>query len=165
LGNSHATARIIPEDGSLGFEIKWGIIMGVGLRIFIIDDGNSIKRLPQTLYERLLRRDHEESFPQYAGKRVRCAEATVQLVNRKPVAILRIVYLVLSFDAEGRIDLAEKRKGRRLAMEAYPLLPEERGSPQVIDASHRFAKKHYERVYKWKPTPEIEAAIIEAIFG
>ena len=107
--------------------------MGVGFRIFIIDDDDSIKRLPQTRYERLLRRDHQECFPRYAGKRVRCAEAAVQLVNRKPAAILRIVYLVLSFDAEGRIDLAEKRKGRRLAMEAYPLLPAERAPRHCLD--------------------------------
>ena len=139
--------------------------MGVGFRIFLIDDDDTIKRLPQTRYERLHRGDHKECFPQYAGKRVRCAEAAVQLAERKPVAILRIVYLVLSFDSEGRLDLAEKQKGRRLAMEAHPLLPAERESPQVIDASHRFAKKRYERVYKWKPTPKVEAAIIDAIFG
>jgi hypothetical protein len=96
---------------------------------------------------------------------VRYAEVAVELANRKPVAILRIEYFVLSFDSEGLIDLAEKRKGRRLAMEAYPRFPSERESPQVIHAGHRFAKKRYERVYKWKPKPEVEAAIIEAIFG
>jgi len=139
--------------------------MGVGLRIFLVDDDDSIQRLPITRFERLLRRDHQERVPQYAGKRVRYAEVAVELANRKPVAILRIEYFVLSFDSQGRIDLAEKRKGSRLAMEAHPRFPSERAFPQVIDAGHRFAKKRYERVYKWKPTPEIEAAILEATFG
>jgi hypothetical protein len=36
---------------------------------------------------------------------------------------------------------------------------------QVIEARHRFAKKRYDNEYRWTPTPEIEAAIIRAIFG
>jgi hypothetical protein len=41
-------------------------------------------------YERLLKDDPEECFPQYTGKRVRYALAMVDLVNRKPTEILRM---------------------------------------------------------------------------
>ena len=38
-------------------------------------------------------------------------------------------------------------------------------SMNVMDAEHRFAKKRYDSEYKWTPSPEIEMAIIKAIFG
>ena len=48
--------------------------MGIGIRVFLVDDDDSIKRLPLTRYERLARRDPKERLPQHAGKRVRFAE-------------------------------------------------------------------------------------------
>ena len=48
--------------------------MGLGLRIFLINDDDSIQRLPLVRYERLWRRDPEECLPEYASKRVRYAE-------------------------------------------------------------------------------------------
>ena len=48
--------------------------MGIGIRVFLFSDDNSIKRLPLTIYERLLQRDPNEHLLQYAGKRVRFAE-------------------------------------------------------------------------------------------
>ena len=51
-----------------------------------------------------------------------------------------------------------------LAVNMVPPLPadEERGG--VIMAQHKFAKKRYDELYRWKPTPEIEAAIVNAVF-
>lgn len=50
-------------------------------------------------------------------------------------------------------------------MQAIPPLLGEEDSEQLIDARHRFAKKRYDSEYRWKPTAEIEAAIVAAIFG
>jgi len=36
---------------------------------------------------------------------------------------------------------------------------------QVINASHRFAKRRYEHEFKWKPSRKVEEAIVGAIFG
>ena len=138
--------------------------MGISLRIFVVDDDNSIRRIPLTRYERLFRHDPEERFPEYAGKRVRYAEVAVELVQRKPVEILRMLYFIMPFDSEGRIDASEHQNETRLAIELLP--PFSAGqSGQVIDARHRFAKKRYDSKYRWTPSPEIEAAIIKAIFG
>lgn len=87
--------------------------MGVGLRIFLVNDDDSIQRLPLARYERLIRRDPKESLPQHAGKRVRYVEVALALAQRKPVGILRLQYFVLSFDSNGRIDAVEKGKERR----------------------------------------------------
>ena len=75
--------------------------MGIGLQIFIVNDDNAVKRLALTRYERLMQRDPDISFPQYAGKRVRYAEVAIEFENRKPVEILRMEYFIMHFDSKG----------------------------------------------------------------
>ncbi|MCK4391125.1 MAG: hypothetical protein KAV83_12915, partial [Desulfobacterales bacterium] len=90
--------------------------------------------------------------------------AAVDLVNRKPVEILRIQYAYLSFDSEGKIDNAELQKQMRLGVDMVPPVATERVSMNVLDAKHRFVQKRYHDTYRWRPTPEIEAAIVKAVF-
>ena len=56
----------------------------------------------------------------------------------------------------------------RLAFEAMsslsPILKEEHPG-KFIDARSRFAKTRYEQEFKWSPGPEIQKAIITAVFG
>jgi hypothetical protein len=92
-------------------------------------------------------------------------EVALELEQRRPVRILRILYLILSFDPEGRIDAAELEKGRRLGVDMMPPVLTDGGPNQVIEARHLFAKKRFDNEYRWNPTPEIEASILEAIFG
>ena len=139
--------------------------MGITVWIFIVNDDDSIQRFPLARFERLIERDPNERLPQYAGKRVRYVEAAVELEQRKPVDILRILYLILPLDSEGRIDAAEQEKGRRLGAEMMPPIVMDRDSKQVIEAGYRFAKRRFDNEYRWTPTPEIEAAILQAIFG
>ncbi len=98
-----------------------------------------------------------------AGKRVRYVEVALDLEQRKPVEILRLLYLVLPLDSEGRIDIAEQEKERRLGVDMVPPILD-RGSKQVVEAGHLFAKKRFDNEYRWTPTPAIEAAIINAVF-
>ena len=77
--------------------------MGVGLWIFIVNDDNSLKRLSLKKHEGLMKRDPDISFPQYAGKRVRYAEVTIEFENRKPVEILRMEYFIMHFDSKGEL--------------------------------------------------------------
>ena len=139
--------------------------MGMSLRIFLVNDDDSIQRLPLARYERLIHRDPKECLPQYAGRRVRYVEVALELEQRRPVRILRILYLILSLDPEGRIDAAELEKQRRLGVDMMPPVLTDGGPNQVIEARHFFAKKRFDNEYRWNPTPEIEASILEAIFG
>lgn len=139
--------------------------MGLSIRIFIVDEDGSLHRLALARYERLLRNDPVETIPEYAGKRVRRVLVVVDLVNRRPVEIVHAEFAWLTFDSEGLLDRSEKEQEAKLVMQAIPPLLGEKASEQLIDARHRFAKKRYDNEYRWKPTPEIEAAIIAAIFG
>jgi len=137
--------------------------MGVGLRIFIFNDDNSLERLALKIYERLMKRDPDISFPQYSGKRVRYAEVAIEFENRKPVEILRMEYFIMHFDSKGRIDSTVQDDMMSIGANLMPPIYF-KYDPVVIDAQHHFAKKRFDHQFKWKPTPEIEMAILEAIF-
>ena len=139
--------------------------MGTGLKIFLINDDDSLQRFPLARFERLIDRDPKERLPQYAGKRVRYALVIADLVNRKPVEILGIQYSILTFDSEGKIDAAELEKEMRLGVDMVPIGTTAPTSRKVVDAEHHFLQKRYENRYLWRPTPEIEEAIVKAVFG
>lgn len=139
--------------------------MGIGLRIFLVNEDDSLKRLSLARYERLFRGDREERLREYAGMRVRFAMVVLELADRKPVEIIKIEYSFFHFDSQGRINQAEQKREARLAMEMLaPLTKDQKGS-DVIDARHRFARKQYDNIYRWRPSREIEDAIVGAIFG
>jgi hypothetical protein len=139
--------------------------MGLSIRVFIVEDDDTIKRLPLARYERLLKRDPDERLLEYAGKRVRYALIVVDLINRKPIEIVKDEFGFLFFDDEGRLKVSELGKEESLAFDILaPLFPDQTNS-RIIDAQHKFAKKRYFNKYIWTPTDEIRAAIAEAIFG
>lgn len=139
--------------------------MGIGFRIFIVDDDDTLRRLSMARYQRLVRGEPDERLAQYAGKRVRFAMVVLEVEGRTPLAIRRIDYYYRTFDSEGRIDATERERQMRMVMNVLPPIVEKKGPREVIDARSRFAKKRYEREFKWKPGRKIEAAIIAAIFG
>ena len=144
------------------------VTMGIGFRVFLINDDDSLQRLSVGHYGRLLHGEPKEQLPQYAGKRVRCAAVSLEVKKRKPQSIIRIDYDFLFFDAEGRIEKSEQEKEIRLAAELMSPLSgifEKESSRKIVDARSQFAKKRYEQEFKWSPSPEIEGAIMTAIFG
>jgi hypothetical protein len=95
----------------------------------------------------LLERNPKESFPQFAGKRIRYALIVVDLGNRKPVEILHMQYSFLSFDAEGKIDPTYHIGEARVAFETFTSFDDHQNIKTVIDARRRFAKKRYRNEY------------------
>ena len=139
--------------------------MGIATRIFLVRDDDTLQPLSLARLERLRRQYPEERFPQYACKRVRYALVVLETENRRPVGIKLIQYSYLPFDSEGRLDAAEMEKAASLTVDIVPPLEKERQIGHVIDAHYIFAKKRYDDLYKWTPSPEIEEAIVEAIFA
>jgi hypothetical protein len=139
--------------------------MGIGCRVFLIGDNDSLQRISMVRLTRLLHFDRRESLQQYAGKRVRCAMVFLEVAGRQVQAIRNIDYFLLQFNDKGRIDKKEWEKGMRLGMDLLPPLFNEEHPKQVINASHRFAKRRYEHEFKCKPIRKVEEAIVSAIFG
>ncbi len=139
--------------------------MGLSIRVFIVEDDDTIKRLPLARYERLLNRDPDERLSRYAGQRVRYALIVVNLVNRKPIEVVKDEYAYLDFDKEGRIKEPELKNEEISAFDMLDFSFLEQKDKRVIDARHKFARKRYFDKYRWEPTDEIVTAIAEAIFG
>lgn len=139
--------------------------MGIGLRIFLITEDDSLRRLSVAQFERLRRGELEGRLPEYANKQIRYALVVLETENRKPVAINMIQYAYLFFDSEGRLDATNLEQAARLALDMVPPIPSEINNGRVIDAHHQFAKKRYDYQYKWTPTPEVEAALVKAVLG
>jgi len=139
--------------------------MGLSIRIFIVEDDDTIKRLPLARYERLHKWDAAERLLKYAGKRVRYVLIVVDLVNRIPIEIVRDEFGFLDFDDVGRLKVVGHEKQESLAFDMLAPLLSDQTNSRVIDARHKFAKKRYFNKFSWAPTDEIIAAIAEAIFG
>jgi hypothetical protein len=139
--------------------------MGIGCRVFLIGDNDSLQRISMLRLTRLLHFDRRESLPQFAGKSVRCAMAFLEVAGRQVLAIRNIDYFLLQFNDKGRIDKKDWEKGMRLGMELLPPPHDEQYPKQVIDAQHRFAKRRYEHEFKWKPSRKVEEAIVAAILS
>jgi hypothetical protein len=139
--------------------------MGLSIRVFIVEDDDSINRLPLAQYERLLKGDPDERLLKYAGKRVRYALMVVDLVDRRPIEVVRDQFGFLEFDEGGRLETAEHEEMESIAFDMLAPVLSEQTNTRVIDARHKFAKKSYLDKFSWKPSDEIIAAISEAIFG
>lgn len=138
--------------------------MGLSLRIFLFDDDDSIHRLPLSHYERLLKRDPEERFPQYAGKRVRYIIAMIDLLNRKPVEILSVRYSCLHFNSEGLIDPDKVAQEIRDYVQILPPEPIIRYPWDSVRPKRTLPEKNHEGKWHWTPSPEIETTIVKAVF-
>lgn len=139
--------------------------MGMSSRVFLVDDNDSLQRIPIATLNRLLHFNRVESLQQYAGKRVRCAMVFLEVAGRRVLAIKNIDYFLLSFDDKGRINKKEWEKGVRLGLDLLPSILDEEYPKQVINAQHRFAKRRYEHEFKWKPSRKVEEAIVAAILS
>jgi hypothetical protein len=89
---------------------------------------------------------------------------TVELIDRKPVAITREQYSFLDLDSEGLLDIDAHDKRMRLVSDMLEPNPIKKSSGKVVDAKYKFAKKRYKDQYVWNPTPAIKASIKASIF-
>ncbi|MGD8992868.1 MAG: hypothetical protein PVI00_15535 [Desulfobacterales bacterium] len=58
--------------------------MGLGTRIFIVKEDDSLLRLALKRYNRLIKGHPDEDLMQYAGKKIRYASIVIEIMNRKP---------------------------------------------------------------------------------
>jgi len=95
--------------------------MGFGFRIYFIDEDDKVTRIPLTRFERIRDRDPKESLSEYKNSRIRYAEVILELENKKPVSIARIVYCYLQFDSEGKVDKEYLNTEVRVAISMMPI--------------------------------------------
>ena len=136
--------------------------MGTSIRHILVDQNDALIRLSNRHFERLWDDSRGASIPQFAGCRVRWAEAVVELKDRRPFAVLRLVFCYLYFDHRGRLDRDKVMKDGALMMEAGIGSSAPTKSGSVIHASSRFAARRRDHEAIWKPSTELNKAIYDA---
>lgn len=141
--------------------------MGFGQRVFFIEDGDRVVRVPSARFTRIY--DGIEPLPAYAGQRVRCADIMVQLEDRRLTGWYREWYYLLPFDDTGRVDRDEVLRGAALALDAHPLLPCEReerdARSNVVDSRSRFAQARLKAEVRWQPGHRLRQQILDWALG
>jgi hypothetical protein len=135
--------------------------MSYSIRTYILGPDDTLYRLASAKFSRMVDDPQSDRLERFAGQRVRMAEVIVQVRDRAPCAVVRLVYEMLGFDADGRLDRATfMRQNRALAElvvdRAIPRLVEE--GKAVVDAGSRFVA----RGGSWQPTPAQEREIVRA---
>ena len=133
--------------------------MGIGYRVYIFEEKGSIIRIPFTKYEKLWDQNPSVVFPQYAGKKIRCALISVRLKDRKPVSWVMDFHM-LTFNKKGRLDQKVLDEGSRLGMAALGRISPK--GKKVIDIQYELALKEYHRNFTWTPS-EAEKNILKEL--
>jgi len=107
--------------------------------------------------------DHHR-LVRFAGQRVRMVEAIVEIRDRTPCTVVRLVYQMLGFDARGRLDrrafmrqnvaLSDLVAGRVLGGATTT-------EATIVEASSRFVA----RGGLWEPSPSLGQRILRAALG
>lgn len=137
----------------------------ISIRHFIITDEDSIYRIANAKYTRMLDNNLAESIKSLAGQRVRSAVAAVKLQNRKPVEVTRFWFGHLEFREDGTLDIDRYYADNIFVLTAMDFRPIKRRMGSVIPAEQQFAKRRVENVVRWKPGSKLQRKLIDVALG
>ena len=130
--------------------------MGISCRIFLLDQDDTLYRLPSAKFSRMLRDPTCYRLPRFAGRRVRMTDVAVELIDRQPTRVIWITFAFLAFDDDGYFDLAtfdrHQRARAELALALPSLEPKREG---VVDAADRFVAQGG----RWTPSSALQRRI------
>ena len=129
-------------------------------RIFIVGTDETLYRLAGTKFSGMLDDPGNHLMPRFAGQRVRMAEAIVELRDRVPYRVARLIYEILRFDDQGRLDV-ETFSHQNAALVDVMLertLTNDTNNTAIIDASSRFVAQGG----RWHPSPSLERRVCQA---
>ena len=130
--------------------------MGTSCRIYLLDQDDTLYRLPSAKFSRMLRDPTCYRLPRFAGRRVRMTDVAVELIDRQPTRVIWISFAFLAFDDDGCFDLAtfdrHQRARAELALAPPSLEPRSEG---VVDAADRFVAQGG----RWTPSRALQRRI------
>jgi len=114
--------------------------MGLSYQRFLFAMDDTLYRMANTAFERMLQDSNHCRLPQFAGQRIRTVEVVVELAGRKPVAVVRSAFSVLAFDNIGCVDTSRLRRQEyaRIENALAPVFSEPERDEKVFDAGVQF---------------------------
>jgi hypothetical protein len=137
--------------------------MGFSHQRCLVAMDDTLYHMANTAFDRMLQDPMRCCLAQLAGRRVRTVEVVVELVGRKPAAVVRTAFAVLAFDDTGCIDAARLRKQQcaRIEHTLAPVFVAPQRDEKVIDAGGRFIAQGG----TWTPSPALARASDDAALG
>lgn len=137
--------------------------MGYSYQRYLVAMDDTLYRMANTAFERVLSEPTRYRVPELAGQRVRTVEVVVEIAGRQPVAVVRQAFAVLAFDAVGSVDVARLRKQQyaRIETALAPVFADPHRDEKIVEAGEQFIAQGG----TWKPSPALARAIDDAALG
>jgi hypothetical protein len=135
--------------------------MRLALRYFLVDREGVLYRLPSATLDRMLQVRGRLRLPRFAGQRVRSAEVAVELINRRPVRVVRSVFNMLTFKSDGALLPTEQDRHAQARVELALARAAVARRAGVTDASTRFVA----RGGQWTPAPALVRRMEQIALG
>ena len=137
--------------------------MGHSYQRYLIAVDDTIYRIANAAFDRMLKDPGTYRLPELAGQRVRTAEVVVGLVDGKPVAVVRTSFAVLVVDDAGCVDADRYRKQQYARVETAlaPAFADPDRDEKVVDAASQFIAQGG----AWSPTVALARALGDTALG
>jgi hypothetical protein len=135
--------------------------MRIGFRHYLLDAEGVVYQVPNAAFDRMLRDPVRHRLPRFAGQRVRSAEISVELMNGKPIAVVRSSFSILTFKKNGALLSPLLDRHVRARAELALALGQPARGTAVEDASTRFLA----RGGQWSPSPAVRRRIEQTALG
>ena len=135
--------------------------MRIALRHFLLDREGALYRLPSATLDRMLQIPTRHRLPRLAGQRVRSAEVVVEMMNGRPLRVVRSVFSIMTFKSDGTLEPPLQDRHVRARAELALALDQPTRDTAVADASTRFLA----RGGRWKPSPAVRRRIEQTALG
>jgi hypothetical protein len=141
--------------------------MGYSYQRYLIAVDDTIYRMANAAFDRMLKDPGTYRLPELAGQRVRTAEVVVGLVDGKPVAVVRTSFAVLVVDDAGCVDADRYRKQQYARVETAlapafaPAFADPDRDERVVDAASQFIAQGG----AWSPTVALARALGDTALG
>jgi hypothetical protein len=135
--------------------------MRLALRYFLIDRQGALYRLPSSTLDRMQQVSSRLRLPRFAGQRVRSAEVAVEMINGRPLRVVRSVFNVLTFKSDGTLLPPLQDRHLRARVEQALALAAAARRASVTAASTRFLARGGE----WKPSAALVRRMEQIALG
>jgi hypothetical protein len=133
----------------------------VAFRHYLLDSEGTLYRLPSAALDRMLQAPNRHRLARFAGQRVRSAEVVVEMVDGRPISVVRSVFNMLTFKRDGTLIPPLRDRHVRVRAELALALDSPDPRASVAEASTRFVA----RGGQWKPPAALARRIEQTALG
>ena len=137
--------------------------MGLRCQRYLVGTDDTLYRMANAAYDRMLHDPDQHWIMLFAGQRVRTAEVIIEFMASTPVRLVRLAYSMLVFDANGSINSNAHlmQQAARVGLALSPVMGNRAHTDSLIDATERFVAGGG----SWKPSKNLARAIEDAALG